>query len=143
MDSAHHRPKYWSFSISPSNEYSGLISFRTDCFDLCCPRDSQRSSIAPQFKSIHSSVLSLLSGPNSPLGPLTVHQGICLEISRRNSLMTELSQTLNRFLQEEPTSSEGSSGYNRSNQDKLSKSVDGGLEFHLQHSLHSTTWVGF
>ena len=24
-------PKYWSFSISPSNEYSGLISFRIDC----------------------------------------------------------------------------------------------------------------
>ena len=28
------RPKYWSFSISPSNEYSGLISFRIDWFDL-------------------------------------------------------------------------------------------------------------
>ena len=27
-------PKYWSFSISPSNNYSGLISFRIDCFDL-------------------------------------------------------------------------------------------------------------
>ena len=27
-------PKYWSFSISPSNEYSGLISFRADCFNL-------------------------------------------------------------------------------------------------------------
>ena len=29
-------PKYWSFSfsISPSSEYSGLISFRIDCFDL-------------------------------------------------------------------------------------------------------------
>ena len=27
-------PKYWSFSISPSNEYSGLISFRIDGFDL-------------------------------------------------------------------------------------------------------------
>ena len=27
-------PKYWSFSFSPSNEYSGLISFRTDWFDL-------------------------------------------------------------------------------------------------------------
>ena len=27
-------PKYWSFSISPSNEYSGLISFRIDLFDL-------------------------------------------------------------------------------------------------------------
>ena len=27
-------PNYWSFSISPSNEYSGLISFRIDWFDL-------------------------------------------------------------------------------------------------------------
>ena len=27
-------PKYWSFSINPSNEYSGLISFRIDWFDL-------------------------------------------------------------------------------------------------------------
>ena len=27
-------PKYWSFSISPSNEYSGLIFFRMDWFDL-------------------------------------------------------------------------------------------------------------
>ena len=27
-------PKYWSFSISPSNEHSGLISFRIDWFDL-------------------------------------------------------------------------------------------------------------
>ena len=53
-------PKYWSFSfsISPSNEYSwlplgltGLISFS--------PRDSQESSPTPQFKSINSSMLSL------------------------------------------------------------------------------------
>ena len=37
-------PKYSSFrfSTSPSNEYSGLISFRIDWLDLlCCPRDSQ------------------------------------------------------------------------------------------------------
>ena len=27
-------PKYWSFSISPSNEHSGLISFRMDWLDL-------------------------------------------------------------------------------------------------------------
>ena len=27
-------PKYWNFSFSPSNEYSGLISFRIDWFDL-------------------------------------------------------------------------------------------------------------
>ena len=41
-------PKYWSFSfnISPSNEYSGLISFRIDWLDLLAvpPRDSQESS---------------------------------------------------------------------------------------------------
>ena len=39
-------PKYWSFSfsISPSNEYSGLISFRIDWFDiLAVVRDSQES----------------------------------------------------------------------------------------------------
>ena len=38
----------FSFSISPSNEHPGLISFRMDWFDLqCCPRDSQESSPAP------------------------------------------------------------------------------------------------
>ena len=39
-------PKYWgfSFSISPSNEYSGLISFIIDWFDLLAVRDSQESS---------------------------------------------------------------------------------------------------
>ena len=57
--------KYWSFSFStsPSNEYSGLISFRIDDFDLCSPRDFQESSPTPQFKSVSSSVLSLLYGP--------------------------------------------------------------------------------
>ena len=59
-------PKYWSFSfsISPSNEYSGLISFRMDWLDLpCSPRDSQESSPTPQFKSINLSVLSFLYSP--------------------------------------------------------------------------------
>ena len=56
-------PKYWSFSfsISPSNEYSGLISFRTDGLDLLAVQ--RLSSPAPQFKSISTSVLSLLHGP--------------------------------------------------------------------------------
>ena len=31
-------PKYWSFSISPSKDYSGLISFKIDCFDLCASK---------------------------------------------------------------------------------------------------------
>ena len=58
-------PKYWSFSfsISPSNEYSGLISFRID-WSPCSPRDSQESSPTPQFKSINSA-LSFLYTPNS------------------------------------------------------------------------------
>ena len=57
-------PKYWSFSfiISPSNEYSGLIFFRLTVWSPCCSRDSQESSPAPQFKSTNSSVLSLLYG---------------------------------------------------------------------------------
>ena len=44
-------PNYWSFSfsISPSDEYSGLISFKIDLFDLLAA--SQDSSPAPQFKS--------------------------------------------------------------------------------------------
>ena len=60
------QPKYWSFSfsISPSNDYSGLISFRIIWFDLLnSPRDSQKSAPAPQFKSISSLSLSLLYGP--------------------------------------------------------------------------------
>ena len=36
-------PKYWSFSISPSSEYSGLISFRIDWFDLLTVQRSLRS----------------------------------------------------------------------------------------------------
>ena len=57
-------PKDWSFnfSINPFNEYSGLISFRIDWFDLLAARDSQESSLAPQFKSINSSVFSFLYG---------------------------------------------------------------------------------
>ena len=50
----------WSFSISPSNEYSRLISFRIDWLDLLAV---QGSSLTPQFKSINSSVLSFLYGP--------------------------------------------------------------------------------
>ena len=57
-------PKYWSFSISPSNKYSELISFRTDWFwSPCSPKNTQQSSPTPQFKNINSLVLSLLYGP--------------------------------------------------------------------------------
>ena len=58
-------PKNWSFSFStnPSNEYSGLISFWMDWLDLLAAPGTQESFPTPQFKSINSSVLSLLYGP--------------------------------------------------------------------------------
>ena len=50
-------PKYWSFSfsISPSNEYSGMISFRMDCFDLLAVQGTLKSLL--QHHSSKASVL--------------------------------------------------------------------------------------
>ena len=59
-------PEYWSFSfsISPSNEYSGLISFRIDWFDLFTVQGTLKNLFkASQFKSINFLALSLLYGP--------------------------------------------------------------------------------
>ena len=46
-------PKYWtfSFSISPSNEYSGLISFRFDCFDLLAVQGTLKKSLLQHHNS--------------------------------------------------------------------------------------------
>ena len=48
-------PKYWSFSISPSNEYSGLISFRIDWFDLLTVQGTLKTLI--QHHSLKASIL--------------------------------------------------------------------------------------
>ena len=58
-------PKYWSFSfsISPSNEHPGLISFRMDWLDLLAVQGIQESSPTPQFKSINFSTPSFLYNP--------------------------------------------------------------------------------
>ena len=50
-------PKYWSFSfsISPSNEYSGLISFRMDCLDLLAVQGTLKSLF--QHQSLKASIL--------------------------------------------------------------------------------------
>ena len=58
-------PKYWSFSfnISSSNEYSGLISFRMDWLDPLAVLGTQECSPTPQFKNINSSALSFLYSP--------------------------------------------------------------------------------
>ena len=57
-------PKYWSYSISPPSEYSGLISFRIDWPELLAVHETLKSSPALQFESIYLSVLSLLYDPN-------------------------------------------------------------------------------
>ena len=51
------QPKYWSFSfsISASNEYSGLISFRMDWLDLLAAQGTLRSLL--QHRSLKASVL--------------------------------------------------------------------------------------
>ena len=59
-------PKYWSFSfsISPSNEHPGLISFRMDWLDLLAVQGTLKSP-TPQFKSIIFFCAQLSSQPNS------------------------------------------------------------------------------
>ena len=57
-------PKYWSFSISPSKEYSGLISFRIDWFYLLAVKGTLKSLL--QHHNSKASILqalSLLYGP--------------------------------------------------------------------------------
>ena len=58
-------PKGWSFSfsISPSNEYSSLISFRIVWFDRLVVQGT-KSSPAPQFRCINFLALSILYGPS-------------------------------------------------------------------------------
>ena len=68
-------PKYlsFSFSLSPSSEYSGLISFRMEWLDfLAVEGDPPRSSPTPWFKSINSLVLIFLYSP-----PLTSIHDYC------------------------------------------------------------------
>ena len=55
FSSLHTWPKYWSFSISLSNAYSGLISFRIDWFDLLIVQGTLRSLL--QHHSLKTSVI--------------------------------------------------------------------------------------
>ena len=93
-------PKYWSFSfkISASNEYSGLISFRIDWFDLLAVQGTQESSPTPQLKNISSSALSFLYSPTLTsiyddwkVIALTIHTFV-------GKVMSLLFNTLSRFV---------------------------------------------
>ena len=57
-------PKYWSFSISPSNECSGLISFRMDCLDFLAVQGTLKSLL--QHHSSKASIFLVLSFLYSP-----------------------------------------------------------------------------
>ena len=94
-------PKYWnfSFSISPSNDYSGLFPFRTDCFNLIALQGTHRSLL--QHHSLKASILCLsaflmvqLSHPYVTTGKtiaLTVWTFVC-------RVMSLLSNMLSRFV---------------------------------------------
>ena len=83
--------KYWSFSfsISPSSENSGLISLRIDWFDIFAVQGIPKSSPAPQFKSINSSVLSLLYGETlkHPLSKERRGEGKWMDLPSPQSLL--------------------------------------------------------
>ena len=68
VSSSHQVPKYWSFifSISPSNEYSGMISFRRDRLDLFAVQGTLKSLL--QHHSSKASVLPMNTQDWSPLG---------------------------------------------------------------------------
>ena len=55
-------PKYWGFSfiVSPTDEYSGLISFRIDWFDLLAVQGTLKS--LPQHNSLKASILADIRG---------------------------------------------------------------------------------
>ena len=66
-------PKYWSFSfsISPSSEYSGLISFRIDWFDLLAVQGTLKSLLQP-----HSSKASILRSSAFLWSNSPIHTGL-------------------------------------------------------------------
>ena len=96
-------PKYWSFSysISPSSEYSGwnIQSILKEGLvgSACSPSDSQESSSTPQFKSINSLALSFLYSPTVT----TMTTGKTIALSRWTfvgKVMFLLFNTLSRFV---------------------------------------------
>ena len=59
----HRWPKYWSFSfsISPFNEYSGLISFRIDCLDLLAVQETLKSLLQHHSSFLYGLTLSYMT----------------------------------------------------------------------------------
>ena len=88
-------PKYWSFSfsISPSNEYSGLISFRNDCFDLLAVQGTLMSLL--QHHSSKASVLQDSAFCIVQLSHLYMTIGRAIALTRRTFVGKVMSLLLN------------------------------------------------
>ena len=94
-------PKYWSFSfsISPSNEYSGLISFRIDWFDILAVQGTLKSLL--QHHSSKTSILRCiaffivqLSHPYMTTGKTIVsHHFLANRWGKNGNQLPELAQT--------------------------------------------------
>ena len=98
-------PKYWSFSfsISPSDEYSGLTSFRIDWFDLIAVQETSKSLLQP-----HSTKASILQWSVFSMDQLShpyISTGKTIALTRRTSVGKEMSLVLNTLSRQgDPTS---------------------------------------
>ena len=94
-------PKYWSFSfnISPSNEYSGLISFRIDWLDLLAIQETLKSLL--QHHSSKASILQHSAYFRVQLSHPYMTTGKTIALTRRTfvgKVMSLLFNTLSRFV---------------------------------------------
>ena len=94
-------PKYWSFSfsISPSNEYSGLISFRIDWFDLLAVQGTLKSLL--QRHSSKASILRLSAFFMVQLSHSYMTTGKTIALTRQTfvgKVMSLLFNMLSRFV---------------------------------------------
>ena len=91
-------PTYWSFSISPSNEYSGFISFRIDWFDFFAVQGTLKSLL--QHHNLRALILQHLAFLMGQLSHLYMTTGKTMALSIQNfagKAMTLLFNTLFQF----------------------------------------------
>ena len=88
-------PKHWrfSFSISPSNEYSGLISFRIDCFHLLAVQGTLKSLL--QHHSSKASIFWCSAFFMSQLSHLCMTTGKTIALTRQTFVSEEMSLLFN------------------------------------------------
>ena len=93
------RPKYWSFSICPSNEYPGLISFRMDWLDLLAVQGTLKSLF--EHHSSKVTILRLSAFFTVQLSHPYMTTGKTIALTRRDfvgKVMSLLFNMLSRFL---------------------------------------------